>query len=105
MLIPYMSNAMLFQLVCEVVFIFFTLFFILREFRTLLKERLSYFKSFWNLVEIGIIGMSIAAIVIFFYRLTVTDDLTGNKCALILIYMTELSFKIHVCVNFWKMYI
>ncbi|CAL1538860.1 unnamed protein product, partial [Lymnaea stagnalis] len=76
MLLPYMTSAMLFQLVCEVVYILFTAFFIIRELRELIKTRLSYFMHFWNLVEIGIIAMSLSAIVIFFYRLYKTNDLT-----------------------------
>ncbi|XP_059156486.1 polycystin-1-like protein 2 [Physella acuta] len=78
MLLPYMSSAMLFQLACEVIYLIFTLFFIIREGRELYKSRLTYFTSFWNLVEVGIIAMSLAAIVIYFYRLFVTNDLTSS---------------------------
>lgn len=54
----------------------FTLFFIVRELRNLFKAKMAYFLSFWNLVELGIIAMSLAAIVIYFYRLIMTNGLT-----------------------------
>ncbi|XP_055877058.1 uncharacterized protein LOC106077240 isoform X2 [Biomphalaria glabrata] len=76
MLLPYMTSAMLFQLVCEAVYMLFTLFFIVRELRNLFKAKMAYFLSFWNLVELGIIAMSLAAIVIYFYRLIMTNGLT-----------------------------
>ncbi|GFO38752.1 polycystic kidney disease protein 1-like 2 [Plakobranchus ocellatus] len=78
MLLPYMSDAMLFQIVCEIAYMVFTLFFIIREIKSFIKSRMAYFKSFWNLVEIGIIAMSIASIVIFFYRMVVTNGLTKD---------------------------
>ncbi|BFZ03248.1 hypothetical protein BsWGS_06287 [Bradybaena similaris] len=76
MLLPYMTSAMLFQIVCEIVYMLFVLFFIIRELRELIKTKLNYFRSFWNMVEVGVISMSIAAIVIFFYRLIMTNRLT-----------------------------
>ncbi|KAH9502510.1 hypothetical protein Btru_068871, partial [Bulinus truncatus] len=76
MLLPYMTSAMLFQFVCEGVYMLFTVVFIVRELRSLIKSKLAYFLSFWNLVEIGIIAMSLAAIVIYFYRLIMTNNLT-----------------------------
>ncbi|XP_071105701.1 polycystin-1-like [Haliotis cracherodii] len=77
-LLPYMTSVMLFQIVCEVIYFVFTIVFIVKEFRTFLKERTNYFKSFWNLVEISIIIMSVSSIVVYFYRLIVTNSLTNE---------------------------
>ena len=44
MLLPYMTQAMLFQLVCEGFYCFFILFFIVRLFKTFIKEKLAFFK-------------------------------------------------------------
>ncbi|KAL8606997.1 hypothetical protein ACOMHN_041386 [Nucella lapillus] len=78
MLLPYMSSAMLFQLVCEAVYCCFIVFFIVRLVRAFIKEKLAFFKGFWNLVEMGIIAMSLGAIVIYFYRLLETNKLTSQ---------------------------
>ncbi|XP_076459182.1 polycystin-1-like [Babylonia areolata] len=78
MLLPYMTSAMLFQLVCEGVYCCFIIFFIVRLIRTFIKEKLAFFKGFWNLVEMGIIAMSLGAIVIYFYRLFETNKLTSR---------------------------
>jgi hypothetical protein len=44
MLLPYMSNAMLFQLVCEGAFCCFILFFIYKLLRTLCREKSAFLK-------------------------------------------------------------
>ena len=44
LLLPYMTQAMLFQLVCEGFYCFFILFFIIRLLRVLIKQKLSFFK-------------------------------------------------------------
>ncbi|XP_061175461.1 uncharacterized protein LOC133184410 [Saccostrea echinata] len=76
MLLPYMTDVMLFQIACEIVYFGFTVFFIFQLFRGMLKEKLAYFKQFWNLVELGICSMSVTAIVIYFYRMFETNRLT-----------------------------
>lgn len=78
MLLPYMSSAMLFQLVCEGVFCLFILFFAVNLIRAFIKEKLAFFTGFWNLVELGIVCMSLTAIVIYFYRLIETNKLTAR---------------------------
>ncbi|KAK7111823.1 hypothetical protein V1264_011390 [Littorina saxatilis] len=78
MLLPYMTQAMLFQLVCEGVYCLFIIFFIIRLLKAFIKEKLAFFKGFWNLVDMGIISMSIGAIVIYFYRLFETNKLTSR---------------------------
>ncbi|XP_076441454.1 uncharacterized protein LOC143280592 [Babylonia areolata] len=69
MLLPYMDGVMVFQLLCEVVFCCFTLFFAISLVLVFVKEKLAFFKDFWNLVDLAIIALSMGGIVIYFYRL------------------------------------
>ncbi|XP_060063521.1 uncharacterized protein LOC132543982 [Ylistrum balloti] len=75
-LLPYMNSVMLFQLACEVIYLLFTLYFVIRETRGIIREKAKYFKQFWNLIEFGICGMSVTAVVLYFYRLIITNKLT-----------------------------
>ncbi|GAB1597495.1 polycystic kidney disease protein 1-like 2 [Argonauta hians] len=86
MLLPYMTQAALFQTLCDVVFVIFLIYFLIKEIKLLIKLRKNYFKEFWNLVELAIIVMSTAGIFIFIYKLLETKRLTelfrktqGNK--------------------------
>ncbi|XP_067670971.1 polycystin-1-like protein 2 [Haliotis asinina] len=77
MLLPYVTSVMYFQVVCEAIYLCFTIAFIIKEVRNLTKQGAKYFRSFWNWIELSIIIMSIAAIVVYFYRLFVTITLTS----------------------------
>ena len=76
MLLPYMDSVMLFQMACEIIYLLFTVFFIVQLSRSLYRQRKDFFKEFWNLADIGICSMSVTAIVIYFYRLFETNRLT-----------------------------
>lgn len=76
-LFSYMQSAILFQIACEVAFLLFIVFFIYREVKCIMKEKGKYLQNFWNMVEISIIGFSIAGVVIYFYRLIVSNQLTS----------------------------
>ena len=78
MLLPYMSSALLFQIICEMVYFVFTIMFIFKEMKKFIQLKLQYFKCVWNLVEVSIIAMSIAAIVVYFYKFIVTNKLTSQ---------------------------
>ncbi len=77
-LIQYTTGAMLFQLVCQFIFVCFIIFFLVKEYRKLRKEKKEYFKEFWNWVEILILGLSVAATVIFVYRMLIAKQLTAK---------------------------
>ncbi|XP_036357895.1 polycystin-1-like isoform X2 [Octopus sinensis] len=86
MLLPYMTQAALFQTLCDVIFVLFLIYFLIKEVKLLLKLRRKYLKEFWNLVELGIVSLSIAGMFIFIYKLLETTRLTdlfrktqGNK--------------------------
>jgi len=75
-LLNYYTSAMLFQLACEIIFAIFIIFFIIKEIRNLkLKGWRKYFIRFWTCVELLIIGFSISATIIYFYRMIETDRL------------------------------
>lgn len=76
-LLGFFSNAMLFQLICQIVYLIFILVFIIKEIRKLVKQGKKYFKEPWNWVEMCIIGLSIGAVVIYFYRLIQAEQLTS----------------------------
>ncbi|XP_059152857.1 polycystin-1-like protein 2 [Physella acuta] len=75
MLLPYMDNAMIFQIVCEAVFVIYIIVFIVIEIRQFIKLKGQYFFQFWTWMELSTIGCSIGAIVIYFYRMFETNKL------------------------------
>ncbi len=75
-LLGYVSNARLFQYICQGTYLCFILFFIIKEFRKLLRHGKKYFREPWNYIEVAIIVLSIGATVIYFYRLLVTQEKT-----------------------------
>ncbi|GMT25065.1 hypothetical protein PFISCL1PPCAC_16362, partial [Pristionchus fissidentatus] len=60
--IRYVSTFDYVVLVCEGIFCAFTLFFIVEELIDFCKTRLSYFKEFWNIVDLVVIGLSLTCI-------------------------------------------
>ncbi|CAH1796902.1 unnamed protein product [Owenia fusiformis] len=78
-LIPYLkSNAMWFDVTCQIAFALFVLYFIYHETKKVAKAKMEYFKQFWNWIELFIIAMSIGAIAMYFWRLKLTNDLTDS---------------------------
>lgn len=75
-LLPYMNSVMLFQIACEITYLIFTVYFVVREVRSFIRLKINYFKQFWNLIECSICGMSVTSVVLYFYRLIVTNTLT-----------------------------
>ena len=75
-LLPYMSSVLVFQIICEIIYLIFTVFFIIKEFRNLYKQKWKYFLQFWNIIEFSICAMSVSATVIYFYRLVCINDLS-----------------------------
>lgn len=74
-LIGDVSSAAMFTRACQIIYIGFIIFFIVKEARNIWQQRRSYFVQFWNWVELWIIAMSIGALVIFVYRYFMTDKL------------------------------
>lgn len=75
-LLPHMNSSLAFQIICEVVFLIFTISFLVSETRALRRAKFEYFTQFWSLVEFTICFNSLFATVVFFYRMHVTTMIT-----------------------------
>ena len=75
-LLGYYSSAMLFQIACQLIYVAFILFFIIKEIRKVIKEPRSYLKEPWNYIELFIISLSLGGLAIYFYRLIQARALT-----------------------------
>ena len=75
-LLAYDADGAAFNIICQIVYLLFVLGFLIKEIRNMRKEGKVYFKQFWNWVELSIIVISIAGVVIFFYRYVITKKLT-----------------------------
>ena len=53
---------------CEALFVFFLLYYSIEEFIEIKKHRLSYFKSFWNVLDVVVILLGVVCIIFNVYR-------------------------------------
>ncbi|XP_033630305.1 uncharacterized protein LOC117292387 [Asterias rubens] len=74
-LLTYSQGFGLVRIICEVTFFCFIAFFIIKEIRNARREKRLYLKDFWNWTECGIIVFSIAAAVVYFYRMYITSTI------------------------------
>ncbi|CAF1041705.1 unnamed protein product [Adineta steineri] len=56
------------QLVCTIFYIFFIIYFMIIEIRLLFELRLKYFRQYWSIIQLGIIGCSLGSIGVYFWR-------------------------------------
>ncbi|XP_022109894.1 polycystic kidney disease protein 1-like 2 [Acanthaster planci] len=77
-LLTYAEGFGLVRIICEVMFFCFILFFIVKEVRNARRERRQYLRNFWNWTECAIIGFSVGAAIIYFYRLYITNGLLAR---------------------------
>ncbi|XP_046579091.1 uncharacterized protein LOC124286712 isoform X1 [Haliotis rubra] len=61
-------------LFCEIVFFIFTILWLGYISFKLMKERWCFFKSFWNVVELTSVVISFIAVILYFIRLTYTNE-------------------------------
>jgi polycystin 1L2 len=85
-LLGYYQEGFGFQIACECIYVVFIFIFIIKEARNIYRQGKGYFNHFWNWCELAIIVLSIAAVVIYFYRYIVAKGLVeefkeshGNK--------------------------
>ncbi|CAF1004007.1 unnamed protein product [Adineta steineri] len=64
------------QLVCTIFYIFFIIYFMIIEIRLLFELRLKYFRQFWTLIQLGIIGCSLGSIGVYFWRFQETNRIS-----------------------------
>ncbi|CAJ0937752.1 unnamed protein product, partial [Mesorhabditis belari] len=72
-LISYVSTFDYFVLACQGVFTAFTLFLVFEELLEIMKWRLRYFESFWNIIDIIVISLSIVTIILFLNRIRISE--------------------------------
>ncbi|XP_071961517.1 polycystin-1-like [Antedon mediterranea] len=65
----------MFVIISEGIFIGFMIFFIVKEINNFRREGKKYFSKFWNWIEFLIISISIAGVVLYFYRHVVSKEL------------------------------
>ncbi|XP_033100634.1 polycystic kidney disease protein 1-like 2 [Anneissia japonica] len=68
----------MFVILSEGVFIGFLVFFIFKEVNNFRREGKAYFYKFWNWIEFLIIAISVAAVVLYFYRHYVTKEIVNK---------------------------
>ncbi|ERE88749.1 polycystic kidney disease 2-like 1 protein [Cricetulus griseus] len=74
-LIRYVTAFDFFLAACEIIFCFFILYYVVEEILEIRIHRLHYFRSFWNCLDVGIVVLSIVAIVINIYRMSNVEGL------------------------------
>ena len=62
------SGTLLFFLICQFIFIAMVLFYVVRMLITLYRQRLDFFKSVWNIVDVLTIIFSIASVAIYMIK-------------------------------------
>ncbi|XP_022101807.1 uncharacterized protein LOC110985237 [Acanthaster planci] len=74
-LLTYHEGIGLVRVICEAIFFVFIICMTIKEIFLIRKEGRKYFKLFWNLNELAIIVFSIVTMVVYFFRLFVTNSL------------------------------
>ena len=75
-LIRYVSVKDYFIMACECIFMLFIFYYLIEESIEIKKHKLSYFKSFWNILDVLVIVISIVCVVFNVYRsISVTNKL------------------------------
>lgn len=73
-LFRYVGGEKVFVITCEVVYFLFTLFFVVREVKLLLKKGRVHLKNPWSILEILVTLLSLSAVGLYFVRLKLTKD-------------------------------
>ncbi|XP_031192915.1 polycystin-2 isoform X1 [Mastomys coucha] len=74
-LIHYVTAFDFFLAACEVIFCFFILYYVVEEILEIRIHRLSYFRSFWNCLDVVIVVLSVVAMVINIYQMSNAEGL------------------------------
>ena len=77
-LIRYVSAMDHFVMACEAIFVLFLFYYSIEEFIEIKKHKLSYFKSFWNVLDVVVILLGVVCIVFNVYRTLQVGDLLKN---------------------------
>lgn len=74
----YLGNFSAALMLCEVIFAFLLLKWIVRDGKRLWKERKAFWKNIWNVVDITITSLAITALSLYFARLVFLNVAIGN---------------------------
>ncbi len=74
-LMRYHQGFGFFIILCELTYVAFIVFFTIREFKNWRNQGKAYFKSYWNWAEVIIISLSYAAMVLYIYRIVLTNQI------------------------------
>uniref|UniRef100_O35245-5 Isoform 5 of Polycystin-2 n=1 Tax=Mus musculus TaxID=10090 RepID=O35245-5 len=74
-LIRYVTAFDFFLAACEIIFCFFIIYYVVEEILEIRIHRLSYFRSFWNCLDVVIVVLSVVAMVINIYRMSNAEGL------------------------------
>lgn len=64
-----------FVMACEALFVFFLLYYSIEEFIEIKKHKFSYFKSFWNVLDVVVILLGVVCIIFNVYRTIQVNNL------------------------------
>uniref|UniRef100_A0A2L2YFJ8 Polycystic kidney disease protein 1-like 2 n=1 Tax=Parasteatoda tepidariorum TaxID=114398 RepID=A0A2L2YFJ8_PARTP len=67
-----------FVMACELGYVIYTLYFLIREWKKFRLEGRDYFKSYWNWAEVAVICLSISGITFYAYRMKVTRKILST---------------------------
>ncbi|GAB1601077.1 polycystin-2-like isoform X1 [Argonauta hians] len=73
-LIRYVNSLDYFVMACEAIFVLFILYYIIEETIEIKKHKLSYFKCFWNILDMLVIFISVLCIAFNVYRTIAVGD-------------------------------
>ena len=73
-LFRYVGGEMYFVLTCEIVYLTFCVFFVLKEIRLFLKKGREHLKNPWSVLEMFVTLLSLAAVGLYFTRMKFTKD-------------------------------
>lgn len=74
----YIGNFSAALMTCEVIFAFLLLNWILRDGKRLWRERISFWKKAWNVVDVAITALSITSLSLYFARLVFLNSAVGK---------------------------
>lgn len=77
-LIRYVTVFDYFILACEFIFCLFIAYYMIEEAIEIKKHKLSYFKSFWNILDIIVISISIVCVAFNVYRTIKVDEMLAD---------------------------
>lgn len=77
-LLRYVSTTDYFILACEIIFTVFILYYIVEEVLEIKTNRVAYFKSVWNVLDVLVIVISVLCITFSIYRTVMVDSLLAD---------------------------